>query len=466
MSKNKYKRRAEKPEDTAPVAENTDENITETAVEPAEAEGPETPAVPETEPTEEAPAADEAAEEVKEIKEAEKAEAPEADESEEPAAEEAAEETAEETEAEEQEYTAAEGTDASLLSEFAPKPINIPNVDLEKEKRRQERRSKNRSKERKKVEARKNKSKKKRISTGQKVAMGFASFILFLVMTVTMTGFIAAFSVRVTTSSYAIHMAVNNMDTAEIPISRNSNGVTYLPDYEALGVKASSGRAALVDMIRDNSSETAVVTYAEILSGIRNSGMNDLIEKNLRAAADHLLLDKPYSPMTGTDIANVIRNSSSTIRSFTGRELNDTDYARIESYFDGDKMADLSQASLDSTKLRRYTGYTKHLLSLQILAAIMLINIMLIVLLMVLGHHNGSGHIPVGWSFIISGLAVIAGAILLRPSYTVTAPFLQTVINNYFGFFTTAVVVIAGIFTVIGALIFLVGNAASDRDED
>ncbi len=360
----------------------------------------------------------------------------------------------------EEEYSAADGTDASLLSEFAPKPINIPHVDMEKEKRRQEKRRKNRKKEREKVEARKKRSKKK-ASAGQRVAMGLASFLLFLVFSVTMTGFISVFSAQLATSKYAFQLAVKNMDIAEIPLGG-------IDDYAALGLRENSRRAALVDMIRDNAGDNVFATYSEIKAGIRSSGAEDFISDQLKAASDYLLLDKPYSPATGSDIAAVIKDSASLIRNLTGRELSDMDYAAIAAHFDNSgKMEDISRSSLDATKLRTsYTKYTKNLLSVNILLALLLVNIMLIVLLYVLGRPGSSGHIPIGWGFIISGLAVIGGAIFMfRPAYETQSQFLQAVLNNYFNFFTTTVVVMAGIFTVVGAFIFLVGNAASDKDE-
>ena len=359
---------------------------------------------------------------------------------------------------EETEYSAAEGTDASLLSEFAPKPMNIPNVNLEREKKRQERREKKRDLEKKKVEARKNRHKKAKRSTGQKIAAGIACFVLFMVMSVTMTAFISSLTIQAATSRYAFRLAVDNMDVAEITIGS--------PDYRALrdsfDMDESSGRAALVDMIRDNSN--VLVTYGEIVSGIEGSGVESFLETQLKSAVDHLLLDKPYTPMTGEDIANVVKNSATLVRNLTGRILTDEDYSNIAAYFEsGGKLDDVSIQAVESAQLRKYTPYTRNLLSLNILGALLLINILLIVLLVVLGRN--SAHIPIGWAFIVSGIAVVVGGILFKPSHAVTSGFLQTVLNQYFSFFTMTVVIIAGIFAVVGALIFLIGNAANDRDE-
>ena len=123
----------------------------------------------------------------------------------------------------------------------------------------------------------------------------------------------------------------------------------------------------------------------------------------------------------------------------------------------------MSVQALDGTELRKYTRYTKVILSLNVLGALILINIALLILLMVLG--RSSSHIPIGWAFIVGGLAVVVGAVLFRPSHAVASGFLQTVLNGYFSFFTGTVIVIAGIFAVIGAFIFLLGNAATDKNE-
>ncbi|MGN1098554.1 MAG: hypothetical protein ACI4SS_06635 [Clostridia bacterium] len=370
-------------------------------------------------------------------------------------AEEAEVKTEEETAAaSEKEYSAAEGTDASLLSDFAPKPMNIPNVDLEKEKKKQEKRKQNRSKEVKKVEARKNRGKKKQ-SVGRKIAAGVASFLIFIVLTAAMTGFISILSVQTVTSKYAFRMAVRNMDIAEITVGSVS-------DCERLGMNKCSSKAALVDIIRDNSSVS--ITYKEIISAIRGSGVEDFLAGEMKAASDHLLLGKDYEAVTGSEIAAVIKDNSTLVRNLTGRILTDEDYTNIAAYFEEyGNMEDISAASIDETWLSQYTQYTKHLMSLKILGAVMLICIMLIVLLCVVG--RGSAHVPLGWSFILSGIAVILTSIFFRPSYAVNTRFLQTVLDSYFNFFTTAVIVIAGIFTVIGAFIFLIGNASSDSED-
>ncbi len=356
------------------------------------------------------------------------------------------------------EYFAAEGTDANLLSEFAPKPMNIPNIDLEKEKRRQEKRKKHSGREKKKVEARKKRGKKKKRSAGQKVAAGFACFFLFLIMSAAMAGFVAALSVQTATSKYAFRLAVDNMDVAEIPIE--------IHDYQSLssafGMAPSSSRAALVDIIRDNSQ--VPVTYSEIISGINSSGLESFLENRLKSASDYLLLDKPYTPMTGTDIANVVKGGATLVRNLTGKVLTDADYSNVAAYFNaGGKLDDVSVQALNGTKLRSYTRYTKVLLSLNVLGALLLINIVLLILLLIIGRN--SSHSPIGWAFIVGGLAVVVCAVLFRPSHTVASGFLQAVLNSYFSFFTGTVIVIAGIFAVIGAFIFLLGNAATEKDE-
>lgn len=362
-------------------------------------------------------------------------------------------------EASEGEYSAAEGTDASLLSEFAPKPMNIPNVNLEREKKDQAKRDRKRGQEKKKVESRKKHGNKgKRRSTGQKVAAAIASFLIFLIMTATMSGFVSLLSVQLATCRYAMNLAVSNMDVAEIPIDT--------PNYPALaesfGMVTSSGRAALVDLIRDNSQ--VAVTYDEILSGIKSSGMEDFLVRRLLSAKDYLLFDKPYTPVTGADISNVIKDNATLVRNLTGIILSDGDYANIATYFeDSGKLDNVSEQALSQTWLRQYTPIAKKLLDIKVLAGLLLINILLMVLLIILGRN--SAHIPIGWAFILSGIAVVVAGIMFRPSFAVASGFLQTVLNSYFSFFTGAVVVIAAAFAIIGALIFLIGNAVTDDDE-
>lgn len=350
-------------------------------------------------------------------------------------------------------YSAAEGTDAQLLSEFAPKPINIPNIDLEKEKKKQEKRSKKRGKEAKKVAARKNKHGKKR-SAGKKFAVAVTGFLLFVLMTGVMSCFISVLSVQTATSDYAFRLAVRNMDVPNISIGGVRN-------QELLGLNRSPSNAALVDMIRDNSN--VPVTYKEISSSIKGSGVERFIAERMKAAADHLLKGKSYSDLTGTEIASVIKDNSTLVQNLTGRVLTGEDYAAIADYFDnyGDLDA-VSEKALDSTKLSTYTDVTRHLTSLYILAALLLVCVVLIILMCLVCRE--STYLPLGWSFILSGLAVVLAAIFFRPTHTVSTQFLQTVLNSYFNFFTATVIIIAGIFTVVGAFIFLIGNASADKD--
>lgn len=352
-------------------------------------------------------------------------------------------------------YSAAEGTDAQLLSEFAPKPIKIPNVDLKKEKKKQDKRRKNRGKEAKKVEARKNKGRRRR-STGQKVAIGVAGFLLFLLLSVSMTGFISVLATQTATSEYAFRLSVRNMDVSEIALGGIEN-----PDL--LGLDRSSSAAALIDIIRDNSDN--VITYQEINSGLRSSGLEAFLAGRMKAASDYLLKGKSYQNLTGNEIADVIRQSSTLVNNLTGRALTAEDYTTIAAYFNEyGSLSDVSQAALDETRLHRYTNITRHLTSLPILGALLLVSIVLIILMCIICRENT--YLPLGWSFIVSGIAVVLAAIFFRPSFSVGTAFLQTVLNKYFAFFTTAIIVIAGVFTVVGAFIFLIGNASSDHDED
>ncbi len=367
-------------------------------------------------------------------------------------AEEAADKTVQPAEA--GEYSAAEGTDASLLSEFAPKPMNIPNVNLEKEKKKQEKRKQNHSKEIKKVESRKNRGKKK-MSAGRRFAAAFASFLLFIVLTGFMTGFIGVFSTQIATSDYAFRLSVKNMDIAEITIGS-------IDDYERLGMRECSKKAALVDIFRDNSD--VVVTYKEIISSIKSSSVENFIAGEMKEASDHLLLGREYTPVTGNDISMVIKENATLVRNLTGRVLTDEDYANIASYFEEyGHLEDVSLEAVDSTALSKYTQYTRRLMSVKILAALLLMCIFLIVLICVVG--RGYAHIPLGWSFILSGVFVVVAGILFRPSFAVNTAFLSTVLKTYFNFFSTTVIVIASIFTVIGAFIFLVGNASAEHDD-
>ncbi|MCH5188122.1 MAG: hypothetical protein J1F63_06935 [Oscillospiraceae bacterium] len=353
-----------------------------------------------------------------------------------------------------EEYSAAEGTDAQLLSEFAPKPINIPNIDLEKEKKKQEKRKKNRGKEVKKVQARKNKRGKKK-TAGQKAVVAIAGFVLFVLMTAALAGFISVLSVQTATSEYAFRLAVRNMDVPEITIGGIQN-------TEVLGLERSPSNAALIDIIRDNSD--VLVTYREINSAIRGSGVERFIADRLKAASDYLLRGKSYNDLTGDEIAAVIRENSTLVQNLTGRVLTAEDYEVISEYFEtyGDLGA-VSRRALDETRLSRYTDISRHLTSLVILGAMLLICLVLLILICVICRE--STYLPLGWSFILSGVMVILAAIFFRPSHTVSTQFLQIVLDSYFSFFTAAVIIIAGIFTVIGAFIFLIGNASADHDD-
>ncbi len=364
----------------------------------------------------------------------------------------------------EKEYSAAEGTDASLLSEFAPKPMNIPNIDLEKEKRRQEKRSQNRKKQTKKVEARKKRSRKK-ASVGRKILVGLTSFLLFLVLSVTMTGLISVLSVQLATSKSAVRYSVKNMNIAsEVAVGSVDDSGGYLEGI--VDTSKISDRTALVDIIRDNAQGS--ITYGQIISTFRSSSVETMVADKVKAAADYLLMGKKYVDPTGQEIAALIRENSTHIRSLTGRSLTEEDYTRIAAHYDNDaSLGDISAYSLSQTKLGGYTHITRHIFSVKILAALLLINILLIILLCILT--KKTAHIPVGWAFIVSGILVVVGAVFYRPLNmlnSVSSLFAQTVINNYCSFFTTATIIVGGVFAVIGAFIFLVGNASSGYEDE
>ncbi len=358
--------------------------------------------------------------------------------------------------AKENTYSAAEGTDARLLSEFAPKPIKIPNVDLEKEKKKQDKRRQNRDKEAKKVEVRKNKTKKKKKrSAGQKALVGIAGFLLFVLLSVSTAGFVGVLSLQAVTSNYAFRLSVKSMDVPEIAIGGIEN-------YDELGLVKSSSNAALVDIIRDNSD--VVVTYNEINSSLRSSTLESFISERLKNASDYLLKGESYDELTGSDVADVIKENSTLVRNLTGRVLSEEDYTAIADYFDNTVgMEAVSRSAIDASPISGYKDTVRHIMSLRTLAALLLITVVLIILMCIVCRE--SAYLPLGWSFIVGGIAVILGAIFFRPSYSQGALFLQSVLNGYFSFFTAAIIIIAGVVAVIGALIFLIGNASGDRDD-
>lgn len=377
---------------------------------------------------------------------------------EEPAKEEAprneAEEKTGDKRRDEEEYSAAEGTDASLLSEFAPKPINIPNVDLEKEKKNQEKRRQKRDKEVKKVEARKNKGTKKK-SKGKKIAVGIAGFLLFVLLTGTMTGLIGVLAMQVSTSKLAVSAAVRGMDVQEIPLGRIRN-------YDELGLVRSSSNAALIDIIRDNSDVN--VTYREIKSALKSSGMEEFIAENIKSATDYLLKGSDYVGVTGKDIAKLIEENETLVRNLTNRNLTKEDYTAIENHFEQDgNLEEISRETLDKTALGKYTHITRHAMSLTTLGALLLLALALIIATCVVC--GKSAYIPSGWAFIISGILIVLCAIFVPLTFSVSAPMLSSVINSYFSFFRTAVIVTGAVFTFAGAVVFLVGSVTSERDD-
>lgn len=344
-----------------------------------------------------------------------------------------------------------EEVEKEIMEEFAPKPIDIPNYNKEKEQLK-------RAKVKKKQKVKNSKKNKKRRKIIRKIFTVVSAVLLFLLLVVLGTATVASLTIRVNTTEFALEDAIRNSRPESYIIGNIGEELR-----EELILAESSERAGLADIIKDNSKSTVKTTYAEIEKEVRTSTYPAFLAGITSRVINYYLYGGEYVPVTQKEITNAIYKNSSKIDFLTGRKLFENNCNTIaKSIMKSEVVKGLSKESLDKQKSAEITGITSAILSFPILIGMVLALILMIVFVIIVC--SGYAHKIIGFAIMVSGALSGVAGFIYRPLFNTSSAFIKCVVDAITGYFNKNALIYGAVVFVIGLLVVLIGSAIADRE--
>ncbi len=348
----------------------------------------------------------------------------------------------------------AENTDKKItqeefISEFAPEPIKIPKYNKEKEMLKAEK-----AKEKKKN--RKTKKIKKRRKVLRRIVVVARSIVLFVLLVAAISATLSSLLVKMNVSEYSIETAIRSHEPESFIVGK-------IKHPSKINFKASSQKASVADILRDNSMIT--VTYADIKQAVSKSTYPGYIAEVAHNVVNYYIFGETFKGVTSTDIAEKVLENVSYIKLVTGVELGQSACNDIGKYAaKSDTVKALTAESLSKQPAAGYTHITSIAFSTTILICLV-IALALLIVLTVIGC-KGFIHKMIGWASIVSGFAIGIAGFLFKPAFATSSEFVKCVINAMTKSFNQSALVYAVIAILVGILAMLIGKAMNDEDDD
>lgn len=347
------------------------------------------------------------------------------------------------------ENTDEKTTQEEFIAEFAPEPIKIPKYNKEKEMRKAEK-----AKEKKK--SRKTKKSKKRMRMLRKIVFVARTIVLFVILVAVISATLSSLLVKMNVSEYSIETAIRNNNPESFIVGK-------IKHPSKINFKASSQKASVADILRDNSMIT--VTYEDIKQAVSKSTYPGYIAEVAHNVVNHYIFGEPFKGITGIDIAEKVLENVSYIKLVTGVELGQSACKDIGSYAaKSETVKAFTAENLAKQPAAKYTHITSVAFSTTVLVCLV-IALALLIVLTVLGC-KGFIHKMIGWASIVSGLVVGVIGFLYEPTFTTSSEFVKCVINAMTRSFNQSALVYAAIAILVGILAMLIGKAMNDEDDD
>ena len=347
------------------------------------------------------------------------------------------------------ENTDEKTTQEEFISEFAPEPIKIPKYNKEKEMIKAEK-----AKEKKK--SRKTKKSKKRLRILRKVVLVARSIVLFVLLVAAISATLSSLLVKMNVSEYSIETAIRNNEPESFIVGK-------IKHPSKINFKASSQKASVADILRDNSMIT--VTYADIRQAVSKSTYPGYIAKVAHDVVNYYIFGESFKDITSNDIAQKLLENVSYIKLVTGIELGQSACKEIGKYAaKSDTIKTLTAESLSKQAAAKYTTVTSVAFSTTILVCLV-IALALLIVLTVIGC-KGFIHKMIGWASIVSGFVIGIAGFLFKPQFATSSQFVKCVINAITRSFNQSALVYAAIAILVGILAMLIGKAMNDVDDD
>ncbi len=339
-------------------------------------------------------------------------------------------------------------TQEEFISEFAPEPIKIPKYNKEKEMAKVEKANAREKKRNTKKSKRRRRLLRKAVLF---VRNTFLFILLFAVVATTLTSLL----VKMNTSEYAVESAIRTHNPESFIVGKIKNP-------SKLNLKQSSPRAAVADVLRDNSMIS--VTYADIRQAVLKSSYPDFVADIAHDVLGFYIYGKSFDGVTREDISGAILENVSYIKLVTGIELGESACDDFGKYAVKSKtIKELSPKNLASQKAAGYTYITSVLFSTMTLTCL-IIGLLLLLVLTVIAC-NGFAHKMIGWAAMLSGICVGVAGFVFKPMFKPSSEFVKCVADAIIKSFNQNSLIYGGIVVLVGLLVMLVGRAMND-DED
>ncbi len=338
---------------------------------------------------------------------------------------------------------------ADFVSEFAPAPINIPKYNREKEQKKAEKAG---QKAKKQVTQ---KSRKRRAKLKKAIFVARTAG-LFILLAAVVTTMVFSLLVKMNTTEHAIETAIRNNNPELFTIGKIKN-----PDK--INLSPSSPRAALADIIRDNSDH--VITYDDIAREVKRSNYSHFLATLSHDIIDYYLFGNEYQGVTEENIESLILSASKRIYGLTGRNVGESASKEIAAYIKNSPFFDdLSRQNIVRQTNAEQTQLTSILFSTLTLICLVIAAMLLIVLVIV--SCKGIAHKIIGWAIIIGGVLTGVAGYFTTSLFNAHSELLKDVAEVILNTFNHNAIIWSGLTVVIGIVIMLMGKMISDEEDD
>lgn len=338
---------------------------------------------------------------------------------------------------------------ADFVSEFAPAPINIPKYNREKEQKKAEKAG---QKAKKQVTQ---KSRKRRAKLKRAIFVARTAG-LFILLAAVVTTMVFSLLVKMNTTEHAIETAIRNNNPELFTI-----GKIKKPDK--INLSPSSPRAALADIIRDNSDH--VITYDDIAREVKRSNYSHFLATLSHDIIDYYLFGNEYQGVTEENVEALILSASKRIYGLTGRNVGESASKEIAAYIKNSPFFDdLSRENIMRQTNAEQTQLTSILFSTITLICLVIAAILLIVLVIV--SCKGIAHKIIGWAIIIGGVLTGVAGYFTTSLFNARSELLKDVAEVILNTFNHNAIIWSGLTVVIGIVIMLMGKMITDEEDD
>ena len=339
--------------------------------------------------------------------------------------------------------------DSDIVSEFAPTPIKIPKYDREKEQKRAE-------KENEKNMKRNAKKNRERREKAYKILFVIRTILIFVLLVSVASTMLYSLLVKMNTTQYAMETAIRNGNPGKFIV-----GAMPEKAKSKLRLEKSAPNASLIDVLRDNKVSDMPVTYADIEGEILKSSYPRFLARVSNDVVGYFLFGDSYNGVTEKDVAKLIGENAGLIRAVTGRSLGET----AANDFAGEikksrAFKELSAESVQAQAEDYDTQTTAFLFSTLLLICLVAGVILLIILTLVAC--KGFAYKMIGWSAILSGVAVAVAGYFTTSLFDARSFFVKSVIDVLVKSFNKSALIWGGIVIVAGIIVMMVGKAMNE----